>query len=264
MTSTADRAINALRTGHETLAEVVGNLSPDQVTTPSAASQWSIADVLSHLGSGAEIGLATLQGSVGDADKPADGFNQSVWDRWNAKAPKDQASDFVTSNEVLVEAYEDLDEQTRNTARIDLGFLPEPVDVATSAAFRLNEFALHSWDVRVASDPAAVVAAEAVVDLLDVNPYLFGWLGRPGSVLEGREEWVDVTLTDPDRRFGLKITDKVEITDVPDAPTATLTLAAESWLRLVSGRLAPEHTPSSAEATGAVTLDQLRQIFPGY
>ena len=34
--------------------------------------------------------------------------------------------------------------------RIDLGFLPEPVDVATAARFRLSEFALHQWDVEVA------------------------------------------------------------------------------------------------------------------
>ena len=112
--------------------------------------------------------------------------------------------------------------------------------------------------------PAAVVAPEAVADLLDVNPYLFGWLGKPGSILDGREEWVDVTLTDPDQRFGLKITDKVEITDVPDSATATLALPAESWLRLVTGRLAPAHTPASAHASGGVTLEQLRQIFPGY
>ena len=50
----------------------------------------------------------------------------------------------------------------------------------------------------------------------------------------------------------------------PATPDATLEIPAESWLRLVAGRLAPEHTPAGVSATGAVTLDQLRQIFPGF
>ena len=112
--------------------------------------------------------------------------------------------------------------------------------------------------------PAAAVAPEAVPTVLDIAPHLFGWLGKPGSVLDGRTEWLDVTITDPDRRFGLKIADTAALTDVPEAPTGTLTLPAESWLRLFTGRLAPSHTPAGVLASGAVTLDQLRQIFPGF
>jgi uncharacterized protein (TIGR03083 family) len=264
MTSSADNAVTALRSGHDDLVNHVESLTPEQVTGPSGASQWSIADVLSHLGSGAEIGLAALESSLGAEPAPADGFNQSVWDRWNANSPQDQAADFVVANEALVARYEGLDDDTRSTGKVDLGFLPAPVDVATAAGFRLNEFALHSWDVRVPADPAATVAPEAVGAVLDVAPHLFGWLGKPGSVLDGRTEWLDVTITDPDRRFGLKISDTAALTDVPDAPTGSLTLPAESWLRLFTGRLAAAHTPGTAAATGSVTLEQLRQIFPGF
>jgi hypothetical protein len=156
-----------------------------------------------------------------------------------------------------------LDEQTRRTQQIKM-FLPDPVDVATAAAFRLNEFTLHSWDVRVAADPAAALAVEAVPSLFDVAPFMFGWLGKPKDVLAGKHVLVAVRTTDPARDFGLAITDKVALVDTPAEPDAALLLPAESWLRLVSGRLNAANTPSEVATSGAVSLEQLRQIFPGY
>ena len=38
---------------HERLSRLVGQLGPDEVAGPSYCTEWSIAQVLSHLGSGA-------------------------------------------------------------------------------------------------------------------------------------------------------------------------------------------------------------------
>jgi uncharacterized protein (TIGR03083 family) len=263
MKSTADQAISALRTGHDALAGVVADLPAEGLTGPSGASEWTVADVLSHLGSGAEIGLATLEASLAGAAAPGNDFNKGVWARWNAMPPQEHADSFLKSNEALVNRYQGLDEQTRQTQRIKI-FLPDPVDVATAAAFRLNEFTLHSWDVRVGADPAAVLDTDAVPSLLDVAPYMFGWLGRPKDVLAGNRVVVAVHTIDPARDFGLEITDKVALGDAPGEPDATLSLPAESWLRLVAGRLGPANTPAGVSTSGAITLDQLREIFPGY
>jgi hypothetical protein len=73
-----------------------------------------------------------------------------------------------------------------------------------------------------------------------------------------------VQTIDPARDFGVLIGEKAELTDRPADPDAELTLPAESWLRLVSGRLAAARTPAGVSVSGAITLDQLRQIFPGY
>ena len=200
----------------------------------------------------------------GQAEKPADGFNQSVWDRWNALTPQEQAHGFMTANEKLVRAYESLDDEVRNNGEIDLGFLPAPVDVATAASFRLNEFALHSWDVAVAGDPEATVAADAAEPTMNVIPFLIGWIGKPGDVLDGRQLTVAVHTSAPTRDFGLAITDSVAITDVPTDPDADLSLPAESWLRLATGRLSAEHTPAQVSVTGDINLPQLREIFPGF
>jgi len=170
----------------------------------------------------------------------------------------------MISNEKLVRAYESLDDDFRNTGTVDLGFLPAPVDVATAASFRLNEFALHAWDVAVAGDPSATVAADAAEPMLDVIRLLIGWIGTPGQVLTGRQLTVAVHTTAPTRDFGLDITDKLAMTDAPLDPDADLSLPAESWLRLATGRLDAEHTPAGVSVTGDLTLAQLRQIFPGY
>ena len=264
MTTTADRTIAALRGGHDAIAGVLSELSPAQLNGPSGASEWSIAQVLSHLGSGAEIGLAVLETALNGEPRPDGQFNQSVWDRWNAMDAVEQAESFVKADEALVSRYEGLDAGQRSDVRIDMGFLPAPVDVATVAGFRLNEFTLHTWDVAVALDPAAVLAPDAVELLLDIAPYMFGWLGRPGEILDGRTVAVAVEITDPARAFGLVIADGATLGDTPDNADASLNLPAESWLRLVSGRLAEPNTPSGVVATGAVSLPQLRQIFPGY
>jgi len=264
MTTTADRTIAALRSGHDALAGALDELTPTQLAGPSGASEWSIAQVLSHLGSGAEIGLAALEAALNGEPRPGGEFNQSVWDRWNAMDAVEQAESFVKADEALVTRYEGLDEGQRTDLRVDLGYLPAPVDVATVAGFRLNEFTLHTWDVAVAFDPTAVLAPDAVELLLDIAPKMFGWLGRPGEILDGRTVKVAVEITDPTRAFGLVIADGATLSETPDNADGTLNLPAESWLRLVSGRLAEPNTPSGVVATGAVSLPQLRQIFPGY
>lgn len=264
MTTTADRTIAALRSGHDALAGVLSELTPAQLNGPSGASEWSVAQVLSHLGSGAEIGLAVLEAALNGEPRPDGEFNHSVWDRWNAMDAVEQAESFVKADEALVARYEGLDEGQKTDLRIDLGFLPAPVDVATVAGFRLNEFTLHTWDVAVSFDPAAALAPDAVELLLDIAPHMFGWLGRPGEILDGRTVDVAVEITDPARAFGLVIADGATLHGTPDNADASLNLPAESWLRLVSGRLAEPNTPSGVVATGAVSLPQLRQIFPGY
>jgi len=262
MTSIADRTISALRTGHDDLVAVLGKLGQDDLTRPSGASGWTVAQVYSHLGSGAEINLAALDAALDGTDNPGQDFNKTVWARWDGMSPAEQAENFPAADERLVARYEGLDERTREELRIDLGYLPQPADVATAGRMRLNEVALHSWDIRVTFDPAATVAPEARDLLLDTVGGLLGFAAKADQ-LDGTTR-IAVPLTDPDRSFGLTIADAVSMTEVPDAPDAELTAPAEYVLRLLTGRHAPEHTPASATLTGPLTLDDLRRAFPGY
>lgn len=264
MSDLADQTIAALRTGHDDLAALVGSMTRDDLVCPSAATEWDISQVLSHLGSGAEIGLAMLAAALKGTGDVGSEFMQSVWARWNAMTPSERAENFLRADETLVKRYESLEDTTRAQLRIDLGFLPEPVDVATSAALRLSEFTYHTWDIQVMSDPAAVLAPAAVPLLLDPLSMLLGFLGH-SDALDGRQVTLAVRTAEPDRSFGLDLRDAITVVDIPAQPADVLDTSAEAWLRLAAGRLAPQHTPPTVQLTSdTITLDDLRRVFPGF
>jgi uncharacterized protein (TIGR03083 family) len=262
MTSLADRTIAALRSTHDDLAALVPGLSDEQLTGPSGASEWTVAQVLSHMGSGAEIGLATLTRALDGGPAAEPGFNESVWDRWNAMSPREQATSFLDHDARVVSAFEALTAEQRETLQVDLGFLPQPLPLASFAGMRLNESGQHSWDVRVAFDPSAGIAADAAAvmaeHLAGGLSFLAGFIGK-ADVLT-----TPVVVDIEGSGYGLVVADTVALVSAPADPTATFTGPLEAAIRLIGGRLRPDFTPDGVKVTGAVTLDDLRRVFPGY
>ena len=264
MTERADETIKALRSSHDDLVTLLRDFTPADLTRASGAAKWDVSQVLSHLGSGAEINLASLDGALDGTGNPAGDFNQDVWARWDAMSSQERAESFLTADEALVRRYEGLDAATRQNLRVDLGFLPVPLDVAGVAGLRLNEVAHHVWDIKVAFDPAAALAPEATPLLFDQTPMLIGFVGKAHE-LDARPVTIAVNTTSPQRSFGLAIAETVSLVEAPDSPSAVLDAPAEWWLRLLTGRHAPEHTPATVTLTGGtVTLDDLRRVFPGF
>lgn len=262
VTSLADRTIAALRATHEDLAALVPGLSGEQLKGPSGASEWSVAQVLSHLGSGAEIGLAGYRAAIDGTPEPGPDFNPSVWDRWNAMSPQEQADGFLTHDEALIETLESLNPDQRESLQIKLGFLPAPLPLAAIAGMRLNEAAQHAWDIRVAftpdaglTDDAAAIMAEQFADGLSFLP---GFLGKPEALAQ------PAVVEIAGSGFGFVIADGVSVTNAVAAPTATFNGPLEAAIRLIGGRLKPEFTPVGLEVSGNVTIDQLRKVFPGF
>ena len=263
MPDTANSVIDALRAGDDELSPLVRDMTPEQLTAPSAAADWDVSQVLSHLGSGAVITLATFDAALGGRPTPGMEANQEVWKLWDAMTPQERADGYLAANADLLARYDSVDPQTREDLRVDMGFLPAPVDLGTAARFRLNEFALHSWDVRVVRDPNATVHPDATPLLLDQVELMLGWLAKTAA-LEEREVTVAVILDEPQRSFGLRLADSPGLVGPPTGADATLVAPAEAWLRLVAGRLAAKHTPPGVTVSGDITLDTLRQVFPGY
>lgn len=261
MTTLADRTIAALRTVHDDLAALVPGLTDEQLATTSGAVDWPVSQVLSHLGSGAEIALAGLQAALAGTGAPAPELNQQVWDRWNAMAPRDQAAGFLTHDALLVAAYESLTADQREHVAVDLGFLPAPLTLTSLTGMRLNESAQHSWDVRVAVDPDAGVDGDAAGLLLE---HLTGGLSFM-TRFSGHADALDAPATVAIRgsAFGIVIGDGVAVTEVAN-PTATFAGPLEAVVRLLGGRLTPGHTPAGVEVSGNATLADLRRVFPGY
>src|ERR1700757_3592386 len=112
--------IATLRESHERLAGLAQPMTPDQVRAQSYCRDWTNAQVLSHLGSGAEISLLTLPGALGESEPVGRDAFGPVWDKWNAKSPDEQATDALVSDERQIQTLEALtDEQL---AAIDMDF----------------------------------------------------------------------------------------------------------------------------------------------
>jgi uncharacterized protein (TIGR03083 family) len=247
-------SIDALRASHERLRAIVERLTPDQLRGRAYPSEWSIAQVLSHLGSGAEIGRMQLDAGLTGAGGPDREAFPPVWDRWNAKTPDAQAADGIASDAAHVAAVE---ANADSTATFPLWF--GPTDIEGLAKSRLSEHAVHTWDVAVAVDPAATVSAEAVALILDNVPTLIGFAGKA-------TDWagvVRVTLTDPARDYALTLGEKVSLEPWADKPAdARLALPAEAFLRLVYGRHDDAHMPPLT--IEGVEMSTLRTAFPGF
>jgi uncharacterized protein (TIGR03083 family) len=262
MSTLADRTIVALRATHDRLVELVSGLGDEQLAARSGSSEWTVAQVLSHLGSGAEIGLATLERAAAAGGVVEPGFNDSVWDRWNAMSPREHATNFLDHDARLVAAFEALTAEQRGTLEIDLGFLPEPLPLTSYTGMRLAESAQHSWDVRVAFDPSAVIPADSAAvmaeHLAGGLSFLVGFIGKADALTAPAV--VDIEGSG----YGFVITDKAAVAENPANPTATFSGPLETAIRLVGGRLRDADTQGRVKVTGAVSLDDLRRVFPGY
>jgi uncharacterized protein (TIGR03083 family) len=254
----ADDPIAALRASHDRLAAIVAGLTPEQETAPAYPSEWNIAQVLSHLGSGAEIMAQAFDAALTGMPAPGRETYPAIWDRWNVKAPSDQVRDGLESDRQLVARFEALDADQRSRLRFT-SFAGE-VDADRFATLRLNEHAVHTWDVAVALDPTATIVPEAVGLVVDNLALVAGFSGTAEG-LAGRV--VQVITTDPDREFTLTFDATVSLQPGrAAAATAELVLPAEAFIRLVYGRLDPAHTPPLT-VTG-LGLDELRRAFPGF
>jgi uncharacterized protein (TIGR03083 family) len=253
--------IGALRRSHDGLRVLVEPLDLEQLQQRSYCSEWSIAQVLSHIGSQAEISGLVLDAGLSGQDPPGPDAFIPIWESWNAKDPRAMASDALSAYEASVQRFESLDAD--QLARLHVPMFGMDLDAAGLAQLGLGEHAVHTWDVAVALDPSATVAPDAVGLLIDTLGQRVAWVGKP----DGKQRQVRVTTSDPERHFILETGDAVTLTPSDDQTTpepglSELTLPAEAFLRLVYGRLDPARTPRVEAAD--VDLDELRQIFPGF
>jgi uncharacterized protein (TIGR03083 family) len=248
--------IRALRSSHDRFTALVSPLDDDAIQGPSYDDGWSIAQVASHLGSQAEIfGLFLDAGLSGTAAPGADRFHP-IWDEWNNRTPARQVADSVRASEELVARFEGLSEAEQEA--FTLSVFGTEQDLVGLAGMRLGEHAVHTWDVAVALDPAAVVAPDAVDLLVDTLPTM---AGRAGKAAEDARAVVVETI-EPKRTFTLTTGPEVALGSAADGTPSDLRLTAEAFVRLVYGRLDAAHTP--ADVADNPVLDPLRQVFPGF
>jgi uncharacterized protein (TIGR03083 family) len=255
--ASSDELLAALEASHDRLAAALRDQDPEM---QSYDDDWSVGQVASHLGSSAEI--FTLVVDAGAQGRPAPGMDvfQEVWGRWDAKSATDQARDSLTANRVFLDRVAGLSDEQGARWRLDL-FGSEQT-LTSLLGMRLGEHAVHTWDVVVAADRAATVDATASGLVISALAAMIPRAGKPTTEVHR----VRVTTTEPTFDLLLELTPDGPALGPADNTTqadATLRLPAEAFLRLVFGRLDPDHTPDSVEADG-IDLELLRTTFPGF
>ena len=260
--------IGAIRREFEVLDRWLAALDDAAWQGPTACSEWPVYKVVSHLGSGAEIQLQTLQEQLSGGPPADQEARQRVWSHFDSlTAPQPLYDEFRDRNEKYF-AYLDALPADKREQRIK--FFAGELPVAGFALFRLGEVTLHSWDIRVGLDPTARLLASSVGPYL---PQTLQTMNRRANkdakqALDGTT-W-NVALWGPvERQFALVVRDgNVEAVDTPPGtPAASLRMSTEAFCRLCVGRL----PLGQAERDGEVDIGgdrvaalRLNQLFPGF
>ncbi|HEV7958194.1 MAG TPA: maleylpyruvate isomerase family mycothiol-dependent enzyme [Acidimicrobiales bacterium] len=257
----------ALDTTSRRTYALVEDLSPDQLALQSFDKEWNIGQVLSHLGSGAEIGTGLIERALAGETTGLDReMALPIWQRWDAMTPVEQREAWYESDALYRTALASLmalDPEKLEVLRIP--FFAGPVTVSVFAGYRLSEQAVHGWDIAVTLDPASAIL-EPELSLLWERIDGVASRVRDAAVLERlRPQTIAVTLTDLDETYRLDLASELHL--VADqrmasaSATGTLAGLGEAVLRIVYGRNRPE---DEIEISGAVTLGDYRALFPGF
>lgn len=234
---------------------MASELGDEQLAAPAFPTEWRIADVLSHIGSSAVILERRFDDALVDRPTPDD-FAPAVWERWNAKPDRAKAADALTADQTLLARLESCTDDERARFRFAMG--PLTVDFTGFVGLRINEHALHTWDIEVALDPGAVVPTELAALVVDNLDLIARYTARPA----GSTGTITVHTSEPARGFTIDLApDGVRFTPGDVEGEADLALPAEAFARLVYGRLDPGNTPAVEGATHH--LDDLRRLVPG-
>src|SRR5205085_11371918 len=142
------------------LRSIVDRLDAEALGGPSYDDGWSIAQVLSHLGSQAEIMDGYLAAALGASDPPGQEQFPAIWAAWDSRGPEDQRAESLAVNDRHIGRLEALGDDDLAVLHLSLFGVLE-VDGGGFARLRLAEHAVHTWDVAVALDPGATVAPDA-------------------------------------------------------------------------------------------------------
>lgn len=252
--------IGAVRASHERLSAIAAPLTEEQLTAQSYDTEWTVAQVLSHLGSGAEIFDLMLGAALAGADAPGSEQFQAIWAVWNAKSPVAMRDDALASNTELVRTLEAITPE--QAAAVTISFGPFSLDLSGYVRMRLSEHAIHTWDVAVFLDPQAAVAQDAVALLLPGIGQMAARGGKPSDPAYA----VKLVTTDGLGSWAVRTGEPVAFGPADDSASydGEVSLPAEALLRLIAGRLDPDHTPAGVTETGARGLADLRVAFPGF
>ena len=216
-------------------------LFPAQLTGPSGASEWTVAEVLSHLGSGAEITLAALRAGAGRGGGAGPRLQPGGLGPVERPEPQEQAAGGSKSDAALVAALEAIPQGQARELTINPGSCPEPLPLASFAAIRLSESAPTSGTSAPAPTrppPCRESSAVLAEHLTGGLGFLLGFIAKPAATGEPAVIEIDETP------YRIVLDDRPSSPPMPPPRPPPSTGPLESALRLIFGRLGPRYTPA--------------------
>jgi uncharacterized protein (TIGR03083 family) len=258
MPSDARHDIAVLRRSHEHLAALVAPLDDEAIVQPSFDDAWSIAQVCSHLGSGADLNLDWARAAIEHRDPLPQDEVQKVWDRWDSSSPREQVDGALAADGAHIDALEAYTDEQLAAGHLSLFGGHFEVAGNDLARFRIGEHAIHTWDIAVALDPSARILPDAVGVIIETLTQAVGRLGEH----QGRPWALAITTSAPALELVLRSTpDGVTLEPGTAADVdGSLDLPAELLVRLCYHRLLDgEDLPVRP---GTVTADEVKATFP--
>jgi uncharacterized protein (TIGR03083 family) len=253
--------LQALDSSSRRLEALVADLPEKELSQRSFASEWTIAQVLSHLGSAAEICTVLVRRAIaGDTTGPAMEDVRPVWRRWDALAGPAQRDAWRAADTAHRELLSSLSFTEHASLRVP--YFSGLLGVADYAGYRLSEQSVHGWDIAVTLDPAARIPAGELALLWERLDLVVSRFHDSGTLTRLGPGQIAVELSGPDRTLRLSLNTELHLhSGAPTQPNATVCGQAEAVLRLVYGR---NRSGDGVEVAGAASLDDLRALFPGY
>lgn len=264
-TDDARRVAGLSRAEYEDLLTYLEKLPPSGWTEQSACSEWQVYQVVSHIGSQPEIHAGTLRAGLRGAPPMTDEQRRAIWDRFDAMKPEEVLPAFKANNDAFVALVDSLSADELGKT---IPWIFGPAPLASVLASRLNEQALHAWDVKWVHDKQVKLTPAAVADLVEVNvPSRVGRLAQPAGAGALVGKTIQFKYSRPDGALSVTVAaDGAQAAaSTADAPDLTAELPAEALVRLIWGR----YDVAGGVASGELTLsdpslaDALQKLFPG-
>ncbi len=186
---TFDAIRQAERSEIDRLGAHLAQLDPDGWIEQSYCLEWRIYQVVSHISSGARIFLGSLANWFDRGPAMGSEQMQAIWAKFNSLLPDQMLEEFQAATTDYFARLEALPAEAG--LQEVAGFLGK-VPAEDMLALRLQEVALHTWDVLVARDRAARIPEDVAELIVPAQMRIRGL--RPSTALQGKR----VRLETPD------------------------------------------------------------------